>query len=142
MFGLSEDILTATGMKPVQPECGLLRDHNTLLQDRDGMQRGTTYTGFTGITAEDAAMATSMGAIADRSKEHLVPADLAVIRARRVLLDIARDVSAGNAPLGLATKTAPADITAQSGDLRPDEDWRSLVPGHVALGTEEKEQDQ
>jgi len=41
-----------------------------------------------------------MGPIYDRTKEHLGTTDVAVIAARRLLLDAARDVQGGREPLG------------------------------------------
>ena len=46
-----------------------------------------SWTGLVGVEVEDASIALSQGAFYDRSKEHLVPADRAVVRVRRMLLD-------------------------------------------------------
>ena len=48
------------------------------------------YTGVHGIIAQDGAMTTSMGAIVDRTREHLGSTDAAIIRVRRRLLAGAR----------------------------------------------------
>ena len=63
---------------------------NDFLIDRE-MQRANTggggYTGIASLLMQDAAMTTSMGAIFDRSKEHLGSADAMVIQVRRRLLN-------------------------------------------------------
>jgi hypothetical protein len=48
-----------------------------------------------------------MGAVTDRTREHLSSADVAVIHARRLLLDALDNVAAGKAPLGVEP---PADF--------------------------------
>ncbi len=53
-------------------------------------QRTTHYSGLPGIWAQDAAMQESMGAIFDRTKEHLASTDLGIIQVRRRLVDAAR----------------------------------------------------
>jgi hypothetical protein len=93
------------------------------------MQAGQTWTGLPGLTAEDAAMVTS-STIYDRSKENLVPADLAVIRVRRILLECARRVRAGEEPIGIKTTTLTEQIAAGSGLLAPGDDWHEIVPDH------------
>lgn len=76
-------------------------------QNREAMGRGH-FSGFTGnLLQEDIITQLSMGAITDRTREHLSSADVAVIRARRVLLDALDNVVAGTQPLGAE---APADL--------------------------------
>lgn len=55
---------------------------------QDRARLSESWSGIQGVVMEDMAMAMSQGAIADRSKEHLVAADQAVVRARRQLLEI------------------------------------------------------
>ena len=47
------------------------------------MAKGS-WSGLPGIIVEDAVLQLSQGAILDRSKECLVPSDLAIVRARRL----------------------------------------------------------
>lgn len=69
-------------------------------QDRDAMQRGH-FSGFTGnILQEDMVTQASMGAIVDRTQEHLSSADVAVIHARRLLLQALDDMDAGRPVMG------------------------------------------
>ena len=53
------------------------------------MRRGETFSGLPPFAMEDAACTASMGPVSDR-QEMLVPADLAIVRMRRYLLEAAR----------------------------------------------------
>lgn len=89
----------------------------------------TNWSGFTGIEQEDAAIGLSYGPIYDRTKEHLVAADLAVVRVRRRLLQAAAMVKAGEPALG----SQIADLTAVSApdvDVPVGTDWRTAAPFH------------
>jgi phthalate 4,5-dioxygenase len=66
-------------------------------QDREMMKEGH-YTGFIALSFEDYAVQESQGTIADRSKEHLGTSDVAIIRMRRIMLDMARDFQQGKLP--------------------------------------------
>jgi hypothetical protein len=50
------------------------------------MQRGESFTGFSDIMFEDFIAGEAQGAVPDRSKEFLGPADKAIIEARKLLL--------------------------------------------------------
>jgi phenylpropionate dioxygenase-like ring-hydroxylating dioxygenase large terminal subunit len=68
-------------------------------QDRGAMMRGH-FTGFPHLNTEDFATAESMGPIADRSQEFLSSSDLAIVRLRRVLLNLVKEsVAKGGAPV-------------------------------------------
>src|SRR5262249_49591970 len=73
---------------------------NTYLQDR-GVQKTETFSGIDGVNVQDRAVQESMGRTVDRSREHLGPADRAVIQARRLLLQAIKAVEAGDTPLGV-----------------------------------------
>lgn len=76
---------------------------NTWLQDRAAMASGESHTGLAGVNYQDLVMQESMGAIYDRTKEHLGTSDVPVIRMRRLMLDaVRRFTEHGDAPLGLA----------------------------------------
>jgi phthalate 4,5-dioxygenase len=70
---------------------------NDYLLDREA-QRTRSFTGIDGIGEQDLAVTESMGAIFDRTKEHLGTSDLAIIGARRRLLQAARDLQRGIEP--------------------------------------------
>ena len=97
---------------------------NNYLQDRQ-VQKTETFTGIDGINLQDRAVQESMGPIVDRSKEHLGPADKAVIQARRLLLEAIRTVRDGGTPRGLATSYYK--LAAAEGVLPRDADWRTLL---------------
>src|SRR6266446_1461021 len=95
-------------------------------QDRQRMREN--WTGFSGVEQEDAIIAMSMGPLFDRSKEHLVPADRAVVRVRQRLLEAARVVEQGGDPVGVGVDVA--DVGAPDVNVAQDTNWRSLVPHH------------
>ena len=70
------------------------------------------YSGIDGINAQDRALQESMGRIVDRSKEHLGPADKAIIQARKLLRQAVKTVEAGG------TRTAPAPATTRCAPAR------------------------
>ena len=132
-FGLTDEQIDGAGMRAKRswPETG--DSWNRFSQDRAGMRTGRTFSGLGGLTAEDAAMTSSMGAIYDRSTEHLVPADQAVIRMRRILLESAARVARGEAPIGLKTVTDVGEVRSWSSFLEPGQDWHALVADHVVV---------
>lgn len=102
-------------------------------QNRFGQDRATMkerWGGFAGLEQEDAAVSLSMGPIFDRTREHLVPTDAAVVHTRRLLLSLAHAVTAGKAPPrlpALALISGAADT-----ELAPGAAWQDLVPHHGA----------
>jgi phthalate 4,5-dioxygenase len=97
---------------------------NNYLLDRQ-VQKTETFTGIDGINTQDRAVQESMGAIVDRSREHLGPADRAVIQARRLLLEAVKVVADGGTPRGLAPTYAT--IAAAEAVLPRDADWREAA---------------
>ncbi|PYN94959.1 MAG: (2Fe-2S)-binding protein [Candidatus Rokuibacteriota bacterium] len=73
---------------------------NNYLLDRN-VQKTETFTGIDGINVQDRGIQESMGRIVDRSKEHLGPADKAIIQARRLLLGAIKTVQEGGTPRGV-----------------------------------------
>jgi len=67
------------------------RRENNYLLDRQ-VQKTENFTGIDGVNTQDRAVQESMGRIVDRSKEHLGPADKAIIQARRLLLEAVKTV--------------------------------------------------
>jgi phthalate 4,5-dioxygenase oxygenase subunit len=82
-------------------------------------QMKTNWTGLRGLEQEDAIISLSMGPIFNRTKEHLVAADRAVMRLRRRILDNIKRVQEGNHPLGVGvtdlTRLLAADLTVPAG---------------------------
>jgi phenylpropionate dioxygenase-like ring-hydroxylating dioxygenase large terminal subunit len=72
------------------------RDNDYLIDRVD--QKLRTFTGIQGVSEQDAMIQDSQGVIADRTREHLGPTDIAVIEFRRLILRAARDLCAGVEP--------------------------------------------
>ena len=71
---------------------------NDYLIDRQ-LQKTESMTGIAGINTQDYALQEGMGAIVDRTKEHVGTTDRAIILLRKVLLDaIATNEKGGNPP--------------------------------------------
>ena len=99
-------------------------------QRRD--QMATNFSGYRGIAVEDAAIATSQHPIYDRSLEHLIYSDLAVVRFRRRLLDSVDRMERGEDPVGVH---ADIGLVTAIDAPRPDgAHWRTLIPGHRVTG--------
>lgn len=96
-------------------------------QDKLG-QRNGHFTGFDGITQEDAACSISSGKIRDRSQELLCSSDLAISRLHRCLLATARAARDQQKIPALSSRLAEA--IGVSGEIGPNDDWRTLVPHH------------
>jgi nitrite reductase/ring-hydroxylating ferredoxin subunit len=84
---------------------------NDYLIDRDA-QKTTSFTGITGISEQDAAIQDSQGFIVDRTREHLGPTDLGIVRFRRLVLDAAGALQHGVEPKAAA---APHAYRVRSG---------------------------
>jgi phthalate 4,5-dioxygenase len=99
---------------------------NTFGQSRELMKE--SWTGLRGVEVEDATIGLSQGPLYDRSREHLVPADQAVVRVRRVLLDSIRRVTQNEQPpaLGLDLR----GVSACDRQLEEGTAWQDLLPSH------------
>jgi phthalate 4,5-dioxygenase oxygenase subunit len=79
-------------------------------QDRDAMKNGH-FTGFMGnLIQEDTVTQASMGAITDRTKEHLSSSDVAIVSARRLLLDSIKAMAAGDPVPGAGNNLDFSDV--------------------------------
>jgi phenylpropionate dioxygenase-like ring-hydroxylating dioxygenase large terminal subunit len=94
---------------------------NNYLLDRQ-VQKTESFTGIDGINVQDRAIQEGMGPIVDRSREHLGPADRAIIQARRLLLEAVRVVGEGGVPRGL--EPTYAKLAAAEAVLPRGVDWR------------------
>lgn len=105
---------------------------NNWLQDRELMATGASFSGIEGIGNEDMVVQESMGPIFDRSKEHIGPTDLAVIRMRRLLLDSARRVQRGESDGIIGGVQGAFDelerVRGLDTTIGLDDDWRDLEP--------------
>jgi phenylpropionate dioxygenase-like ring-hydroxylating dioxygenase large terminal subunit len=112
---------------------------NHYLQDRE-MQRTENFTGMKDFLTHDSAATESMGALFDRSKEHLGLSDKGVIAVRRYLLDAVKSVEAGKEPPHIVRDPELNDFQhAESTYAVIDGDgtnWREHWP-HLVMSAEE-----
>ncbi|HXP94975.1 MAG TPA: Rieske 2Fe-2S domain-containing protein [Candidatus Binatia bacterium] len=98
---------------------------NRWLQDREEMKQGS-WTGIKGFQKQDIAAQESMGALVDRSQEHLGQSDVAVIVMRRRMREAVKAFQAG-APLIGQDPSIPYDRIGSEQRLVPiDEPWQSV----------------
>jgi phenylpropionate dioxygenase-like ring-hydroxylating dioxygenase large terminal subunit len=102
---------------------------NDYLIDRE-LQRTTTYSGITGINTQDFALQEGMGAIVDRTQEHLGTSDRAIIAMRQLLLEGTYDVDAGRAPKGI-DPAAYRNIRAYDDVLPRGADWQTYFAAEL-----------
>ncbi len=99
---------------------------NLWFQDREEMKRDR-FSGIRGTVVEDHAVQESMGAISDRTREHLGTSDLAIIRMRRILLRSLREFEeSGRAPVGLRSPVSYRDLRGEERTVPIDTDWRTV----------------
>jgi len=84
---------------------------NDYLIDRALQASGKSFTGMKGFGTQDCAIQESMGPIADRSAEHLLACDAAIVKIRRLLLQTLKDHAAGKSLPGMD----PASYRVRSG---------------------------
>jgi phthalate 4,5-dioxygenase len=105
---------------------------NNYMLDRQ-VQKTETFTGIDGINVQDRAIQESMGPIVDRSREHLGPADKAVIQARRLLLQAVKTTREGGTPRGV--EGTYYTLRAVEGIVPRDADWREMLTPEMAATT-------
>jgi hypothetical protein len=120
------------GHEPWETQSGTFRKvrnrDNAYLLDRS-IQRYGNFTGILGVNTQDHAIQESMGAIVDRSREHLGPADRAVIGMRRLTLDSIKTVQAGGDPPG--TSRSYYNVRAIERVLPGGVDWREALRSEI-----------
>src|SRR5213593_948049 len=91
----------------VFPGTNLPKQHkaNDYLIDRELQKSGLSNTGIRGLGVQDLAVQESMGAIVDRTQEHLGTSDAAIIATRRVLKRAAVGLADNVNPPGLRPET-------------------------------------
>jgi phthalate 4,5-dioxygenase len=110
---------------------------NNYLQNRT-LQRTISYTGIQVLNPaeQDGCATESMGAIYDRSKEHLGYSDKTIIALRKMLLTAVADLQEGNEPRHIVRDPARNDFSrlrSIKGVLPAGADWRRVMEG---LGAE------
>ena len=98
---------------------------NDYLINRE-VQKTINYTGIYGVPQQDMAMTESMGAIFDRSHEHLGTSDAAIIRFRRNLIKAAEALERGIEPPGTDPSYPYHKVRAAERIIAPGDDWRVL----------------
>jgi hypothetical protein len=116
------------GRNELTPDYHMVRNKaNRYLQDRESMKNKS----FSGIgynfQAQDACVIESAGAVQDRTKEHLVTSDKAIVAARKLLLKGMQDIKEGRDPMHVVRDPAKnkfnhvaviSEVTEKSADLR------------------------
>jgi phenylpropionate dioxygenase-like ring-hydroxylating dioxygenase large terminal subunit len=105
------------------------RDNHWMI-DRS-VQKTETFSGIDGVNAQDVAVQESMGHIVDRSRENLSRTDMAIIYARRQLLQAARTVAEGGTPPGVGDNyymLRPSQAILPVGVDWRDAMWEDLYP--------------
>jgi phthalate 4,5-dioxygenase oxygenase subunit len=99
---------------------------DTFGQNRELMKEN--WTGLRGVEVEDATIGLSQGPLYDRSREHLVPADQAVVRVRRVLMESVKRVMEDKRPAALGLDLR--GVSACDAQLEDGANWQDLLPSH------------
>jgi phenylpropionate dioxygenase-like ring-hydroxylating dioxygenase large terminal subunit len=102
---------------------------NNWLQDRAKMRAGS-WSGLDGLGQEDSAVNLSQGPILDRTKETLVPADVACIHVRKMLLNELERAPGATPPLAQVPERS-ATIQALEVTIPRHGDWTQSVPGNL-----------
>ncbi len=74
---------------------------NDYLVDRGAQATGQSYTGMQGLGIQDCAVQESMGPIADRTQEFLLPCDIEIVKIRRLYLQALDDMASGKPLMGM-----------------------------------------
>jgi phthalate 4,5-dioxygenase len=89
--------------------------------------RDGSWSGIAGANVQDIAVEESMGPIYDRTKEQLGTSDIAVIRMRRLMIEAARALEQGEAPVGVGADVPDIScLRAEEALLPLDEPWERL----------------
>jgi phthalate 4,5-dioxygenase oxygenase subunit len=102
---------------------------NDYLIDRDAQRNWQSYTGIPGVRIQDCAVTETMGRIYDRSHEHLGTTDSMIIRMRRRMINLAKQLREnGSVPPGVDT---PAVYRQRSGEMiiPRNADWYETYKG-------------
>jgi phthalate 4,5-dioxygenase len=82
----------------------VINKDNDYMMDRGAQKAGRSYSGVSGIAAQDASVQESMGPVQDRTRENLVSTDNAIIMARHRLRKTALALPGGATPPGLTAE--------------------------------------
>lgn len=105
---------------------------NNFWQDRQAMKAGN-FTGIKGFPNQDVAMWTTIGPIADRTREHLGAGDVAVVEFRKQMLDAVRRFQQGGPAIGTGDQRVPGNVCSFQGVYSKSVDWRTLETSPVGV---------
>ncbi|MEA2641906.1 MAG: phthalate 4,5-dioxygenase [Chloroflexota bacterium] len=111
----------------------LMNRQNDYMIDRTRQKSGEIYSGIdSGNHTQDACVTETMGAITDRTKEHLGVTDAHVVALRQYLLQALKDMEAGKDPPGIfrdPEKNQIGNFVHMLTAVIPrTKDWRELLP--------------
>jgi phthalate 4,5-dioxygenase len=130
-FAVSWETYSGRGPADVRDRFYPIRNpHNDYLVDR-ALQKKSSFTGITGANTQDFAVQEGMGAISDRTNEHLGTTDRAVIAMRQLLLEATREVEAGRMPRGSDPATF-RDVRPYDGFIERGAPWQEAFTGKLA----------
>jgi phenylpropionate dioxygenase-like ring-hydroxylating dioxygenase large terminal subunit len=106
---------------------------NNYLQDRE-RQKNTSFTGIDAVNPaeQDGCATESMGAVCDRTREHLGYSDLTIIALRKMLLRAVSDVAEGKDPPHVIRDPRKSDFSGLRSVKRilpVGSDWRKVMEG-------------
>jgi phenylpropionate dioxygenase-like ring-hydroxylating dioxygenase large terminal subunit len=124
---LAQEIRLGRGPDDFIPGTFMLKRNaaNDYLIDRTA-QKHQTFTGIKGVNTQDVALQEQMGAIVDRSKEHLGASDRAIIVMRQLLMEATFAVESGATPRGADPQTY-RNVRAVDRKIPLDADWKDAV---------------
>jgi hypothetical protein len=114
-YGKQVDVRSFRSIRNRQNDWGIDRE----------IQKTDTFTGIEGINQQDRAVQESMKPIVDRTREHLGPADKAIIATRRLLFKAMDAVEKGEDPQGV--RPSYYEIRAAEGTFAKGVDWRERL---------------
>ncbi|MBD3730902.1 MAG: Rieske 2Fe-2S domain-containing protein [Sphingomonadales bacterium] len=99
-------------------------------QDRSSMDR--SWSGYAGVELEDMAISASIGPDWDRTREHLVESDIAIVHLRRRLMEALRLFDQGEAPIG-ASFADMRPVSCFDRTLGEADKWQDCLPDYGAI---------
>jgi phthalate 4,5-dioxygenase len=78
------------------------------------------------VNTQDVAIQEAMGSIVDRSKEFLGTTDIAIVAAREILLEAAREVAEGQTPRGVDAEVC-RDVSAADVVIPAGAQWQDVM---------------
>lgn len=108
---------------------------NRFWQDRQAMKDGN-FTGITGFPNQDIAMWTTMGAIADRTKERLGASDLAVVEFRKQMIEAVRQFQENGIAIGTGDSMISADVCSFQAIIPKTTKWQDYSAQYIWSNSE------